>query len=194
MLERATDVLRRVSSKSTNVPGRFLFCPPHPRAHRTTGDKNGGDKNGGDKNGGDKNGTGLINRLIRPVPFSPSIYVLPDSELGKYLRTWHLKVKESPGLEVASLVLVLFDLVTATIREGVRGRFDMPGRHPIAPPRDSRGTSGLTAEEVMRYFESRGVKAVPDDFDAGEFGSLLSRENTRVFSPAAWRRTENMDE
>lgn len=120
-------------------------------------------------------------------------YVLPDCPIAKYLRDWMRRLDEKPTREVVHLNLILLDLATSVIAQRVGGgmdryydpRFARSERLPGAS-RDS----GLTAEEVLRFCESRGLATPPDDFDAAEFGSILSRANTRVFSPTAWRRSE----
>jgi len=113
-------------------------------------------------------------------------YVLPRSALGVYLRTWLSRIEETGDQAAALLTIILFDLAlnTMAMRGAVINRGEGYGAASF------RSDTGLTSEEVLRYLETRGLRSPPTDFDAAEFGAILSRRNTHVFSPSAWRRSE----
>jgi hypothetical protein len=120
-------------------------------------------------------------------------YLLPQSTLGQYLRKWLAQLVESRNRNVVLLNLVLFDLANNAIGSRVGGRYGFHYGQQLRrgdPFISRRREEGLTGEEVLRHCEARGLATLPSDFDAAEFGAMLNRKSTRVFSPSAWRRSE----
>lgn len=119
-------------------------------------------------------------------------YVLPDSVIAKYLRKWLERMYEAHEQSIVVLKLVMCDIVTSAMgSRDIRYRYGYE-IHVDDPSWRYRREEGLTGEEVIRHFEARGIGALPSECDAAECGALLSRRNTRVFSPSAWRRSEDL--
>ena len=103
-----------------------------------------------------------------------------------------MKVKEARERQDAVLTLVLFEIATGTFDSKSSNRnsilFSRNRRLELLSEYDR--DRGLNSEQVARLCEGRGMSQLPKWFDPAEFGELLSRANTRVFSPSAWRRSQ----
>ena len=119
-------------------------------------------------------------------------YVLPNSDIGKYLRIWFDKTKDDADGKIIHLTLLLLVIVQQALndRSGTTiGNTRVRRSRNIDDINIVKSDKGMTGEQVLRMLESLGLSRPPEEFDANEFSSLLRTSKTRVFDPYAWRRS-----
>ena len=116
------------------------------------------------------------------------VYLLPNSQLGQYLRKWVERIGTARDEEEVLLTLILFDISYSSISGHARATH--PFDRKLRQITGRRKENGMTSDEVLSHCEMRGLRTPPSEFNAAEFGAILSLTNTRVFSPSAWTRNK----
>src|SRR5690606_1951435 len=100
--------------------------------------------------------------------------------------------KDGHDRQSLMLTFLLFELATATFERNAGRQYNeyYAKSYRLDPFTSYDRDQGMSGEQVMRHFETRGLRQLPNNFDPTAFARLLSRENTRVYSPSAWQRSE----